>query len=324
MSQAIGSQAVSTHSEDHVAVIRIDNPPVNALSQAVRNGLLKCVKLAVADPGVQALIIICSGRTFIAGADITEFGKPPQPPLLPDVLTTLENCPKPIVAALHGTALGGGFETALACRYRIAAASARVGLPEVSLGLIPGAGGTQRLPRIAGLENALDMITSGRLVGAEEALSMGIIDQVSCKPDLEHAAMAFTRNLLLRGEKRQAIRQIEIQDSPDKQLILKTWATRVAKKARGQESPLAALESIRNAVQLPFAAGLEQEREIFLRLMASPQSKALRHIFSQKGPPPNCLAPGRPRAPISALLRSSVVAPWDAGSPCVLPIRIFQ
>jgi len=163
---------VSIASHGHIAIITIDSPPVNALSQSVRSGLVESVNTVDADPAIKAIVLICAGRTFIAGADISEFGKPPLEPFLPDVLQTLDNCSKPIIAALHGTALGGGLETALACRYRIALPGARVGLPEVNLGLIPGAGGTQRLPRIAGLESALDMITSGRHVGAKEALQM--------------------------------------------------------------------------------------------------------------------------------------------------------
>jgi len=270
---------VSIRFEDEIAVIRVDNPPVNALSHAVRKGIVECVGKAVTTDGVKVLLLVCGGRTFIAGADITEFGKPPQPPSLPEVVGILEDCPLPVVAALHGTALGGGFETALACRYRIALDSARVGLPEVSLGLIPGAGGTQRLPRLAGLKNALDMITSGRQVGAEEALGMGIIDRTSSNPDLLEAALDFCRELVAGGAARQPVSGVEMHDSPENEAILQEWRQRIAKKARGQESPLAAVESIGNAVRLPFTEGLEKEREIFQRLMASPQSKALRYIF---------------------------------------------
>lgn len=274
-----GAAPVSIHQEDEIAVIRVDNPPVNALSHAVRNGLVDCLTTAVENKDVRAVVLLCAGRTFIAGADITEFGKPPQPPSLPEVLAALEQCPKPTVAALHGTALGGGFETALACRYRIALDSARVGMPEVRLGLIPGAGGTQRLPRIAGLENALDMITSGRQVRAEEALGMGIVDRITENRDLQAAALEFCREILASGAPRPPISDAVIQNSAEARALLEAWQQRVAKKARGQESPLAALEAVSNAVRLPFAEGLEKEREIFLRLMASSQSKALRYIF---------------------------------------------
>ena len=270
---------VSITSQGHIAVITIDSPPVNALSQSVRSGLVECVNSVEADPAIQAIVLICTGRTFIAGADISEFGKPPLEPFLPDVLQTLDNCSKPLIAALHGTALGGGLETALACRYRIALPGARVGLPEVSLGLIPGAGGTQRLPRITGLDSALDMITSGRHVGAKEALQMGVIDEISDQQDLLKAALAFAERLLTKGDIRQGISAVQLEDSTENQEILTRWEASVSKRARGQTSPLVALESIKNALRLPFAEGLKKERELFLACMGSAQSKALRHIF---------------------------------------------
>jgi 3-hydroxyacyl-CoA dehydrogenase len=273
------NQVVSISKQGQIAVITIDNPPVNALSQRVRSGLLECVNDAVSDQNIGAIVLSCAGRTFIAGADISEFGKPPLQPFLPDVLETLDNCPKPIIAALHGTALGGGLETALACRYRIAVESARVGLPEVNLGLIPGAGGTQRLPRIAGLENALDMITSGRHVGAREALTMGVIDLVTDDKTLLETAINFAQLILANGESRPRISETSLEDSAKNRETLASWKTRVSKKVRGQLSPLAALESVANAIQLPFAEGLNKEREIFMDCLASQQSRALRHIF---------------------------------------------
>jgi len=273
------NQTVSITSRGQISIITIDNPPVNALSQPVREGLLACVDMAVSDPGTHAIILLCAGRTFIAGADISEFGKPPLAPFLPDVLESLDNCPKPIIAALHGTALGGGLETALACRYRIAQDGARIGLPEVTLGLIPGAGGTQRLPRIAGLENALDMITSGRHVAAGEAVRMGVIDQVTTHQNMLAAALEFTEHLLTENKPRPRISAIRLEDSVENREILDHWKTRVSKRARGQESPLMALESVHNAVRLSFAEGLKKERELFMACMDSAQSKALRHIF---------------------------------------------
>ncbi len=273
------NQVVSIAHQGPIAIISIDNPPVNALSQAVRSGLLECVSEAVSDQNTQAIVLLCAGRTFIAGADISEFGKPPLQPYLPDVLESLDSCPKPIIAALHGTALGGGLETALACRYRIAVDSARIGLPEVNLGLIPGAGGTQRLPRIAGLANALDMITSGRHVGAREALNMGVIDKLAGDKDLLSTAVEFAQQVLENGDNRPRISGMNLDDSPENQEVLASWKTRISKKARGQQSPLAAMESISNALKLPFAEGLKKEREIFMDCMASPQSRALRHIF---------------------------------------------
>jgi len=273
------TQVVSIAHQGNIAVITIDSPPVNALSQAVRSGLVACVNSADADPDIEAMVLICAGRTFIAGADISEFGKPPLEPYLPDVLQILDNCSKPIIAALHGTALGGGLETALACRYRIALKSARVGLPEVNLGLIPGAGGTQRLPRIAGLENALDMITSGRHVAAGEALQMGVIDEITEQGDLLEAALTFAGNVLAKDEIRQGISASRLDNSAENQEILARWKASVSRRARGQQSPLVALESVSNAVRLPFIEGLKKERELFLGCMSSAQSKALRHIF---------------------------------------------
>jgi len=273
------NKAVFLSNQNHIAVITIDNPPVNAISQAVRSGLLECINAAVSDQNIQAIVLICAGRTFIAGADISEFGKPPLPPGLPNVLETLDNCPKPIIAALHGTALGGGLETALACRYRIAADSTRIGLPEVNLGLIPGAGGTQRLPRIAGLANALDIITSGRHIDAEQAYEMGVIDVLTGDADLLARAVQFAQQLLENDDNRPQISATNMEDSPENREILASWHTRISKKARGQQSPLAAMESISNAVKLPFAQGLKKEREIFMACVASSQSKALRHIF---------------------------------------------
>jgi len=273
------NQAVSLNNQGPIAVITIDSPPVNALSQAVRSGLLECVETAAADSNTQAIVLICAGRTFIAGADITEFGKPPLQPYLPDVLEVLDSCSKPIIAAMHGTALGGGLETALACRYRIAVDSARIGLPEVNLGLIPGAGGTQRLPRIAGLDSALDMITSGRHVGATEALKMGVVDLLCSDKDLLSSAVEFAEQILASGASRPRISATILQDTPENREILEDWQARASKKARGQHSPLAAVASISNVLKLPFADGLKKEREIFMDCMASSQSRALRHIF---------------------------------------------
>ena len=273
------NQPVTLSQHGQIAVITIDSPPVNALSQAVRSGLVACVGQAVSDQGTNAIVLICAGSTFIAGADIKEFGKPPLEPYLPDVLETLDRCPKPIIAAMHGTALGGGLETALACRYRIAIKTTRIGLPEVNLGLIPGAGGTQRLPRIAGLENALDMITSGRHVGAGEAINMGVIDQLVDADNLLGSAIEYAGQVLANGSVRAPISAADLEDTEQNRITLSSWKSRVSKKARGQQSPLAAAESVGNALFLPFAEGLKEERKIFMECMASPQSAALRHSF---------------------------------------------
>lgn len=273
------NNCVSYSAEGTIAVISINNPPVNALSHAVREGVMDAIGQADSDKAIAAIVLICTGRTFIAGADITEFGKPPKAPSLVELVQVLSDCPKPVTAAIHGTALGGGLETALACRYRIALATARVGLPEVNLGLIPGAGGTQRLPRIAGLETALEMITSGRPVSAAQALHSGIVDEVVEGDKLLEAAMEFSKRLLASGKFRKPIAEMDLADSPENQQILESWTAKITRKARGQQSPLAAIDAIKAGVSGSFAEGQQKEREIFMTCMASPQSKALRHIF---------------------------------------------
>src|SRR6202035_2030976 len=172
------NEVVRLERHDVVAIVTVDSPPVNALSAAVRGGIKDCVKRAIADPEVKAIVLTCAGRTFIAGADITEFGKPPVPPSLHEVLAEIEASTKPVVAAIHGTALGGGLEVALACNYRVAVETAKCGLPEVKLGLLAGAGGTQRLPRLVGFEKALDMIVGGDPIGAGAALKIGLVDEI--------------------------------------------------------------------------------------------------------------------------------------------------
>src|SRR5215208_3511983 len=175
---------ISTRKHGDVLIVLSNNPPVNALGAAVRQGLVAAIEEAEGDAAVKAVVIACEGQTFFAGADITEFGKPPVMPWLPTVVDTIENCSKPVVAAIHGTALGGGLETALGCHYRVAVPSAKLGLPEVALGLLPGAGGTQRLPRIVGAAKALDMITSGSPIGGTEAASIGLVDRLATEGSL--------------------------------------------------------------------------------------------------------------------------------------------
>src|SRR5207249_3691822 len=189
------TQSVDSGTRGRVAVLTVDNPPVNALSQHVRKGLHDGIKRATADSGVQAVVMVCAGRTFIAGADITEFGKPPSEPSLHAVLDLIEGSPKPVVSAIHGTALGGGLEVTLACHYRVGVKDARFGLPEVKLGLLPGAGGTQRLPRVVGVEKGLQMMVSGDPIGADEALRAGLIDEI-VDGDLTTAGVAFAEKVL--------------------------------------------------------------------------------------------------------------------------------
>ena len=257
--------------------IVIDSPPVNALSQAVRQGIIECLKVAEADD-TEVVVLRCEGRTFIAGADITEFGKPPQAPALATVLEALESHPKPVVAVIHGTALGGGLELALCCDYRLAAATAKVGLPEVNLGLLPGAGGTQRLPRLTGLKMAIDMITSGRPLSAGDAQAAGIVDEVS-DDDLQQAALDFAGELLSRGAGKRLTRDIPFQLNDDDTALLSGARDTIAKPLKGQTAPQRILDCLSAAGTVPFEDGLKVERQAFEACMADPQSSALRHQF---------------------------------------------
>jgi 3-hydroxyacyl-CoA dehydrogenase len=267
--------SVDLRRDGDVAVVTIDNPPVNALKHEVRAGLAEALREAREDAAVKAVVIACAGRTFSAGADITEFGKPPQAPSLHEVIAAIEAMPKPVVAVLHGTALGGGFELALACHFRVAVSGARVGLPEVKLGLLPGAGGTQRLPRLVGPEKALRMIVSGDPIGASEALEYGAIDGI-VDGDPNAAAVAFARRVAAEGRPFKLVR-----DREDK-LIGEGFADaaeELTRRLRGREAPAACVEAVRNAIVLPFDEGLRREGELFRELVAGDQSKAQRHIF---------------------------------------------
>jgi 3-hydroxyacyl-CoA dehydrogenase len=270
------AEVVTFAKEGSVGVITVNNPPVNALSQAVRAGIKAGIAKGIAETDVSAMVIICDGRTFIAGADIREFGKPPMEPHLPDVCQFIEDCPKPVVAAIHGTALGGGLEIPLSCHFRIAVATAKVGLPEVKLGLLPGAGGTQRLPRVAGVQAALEMITSGTPVAAAKAKAMGILDEI-VDGDLKAAALAFARKAV--DEKLPLRRVSRLAAKLDTPTVFEDFAKANARKFRGFLAPYKCIESVKNAAELPFAEGMKKEREIFLELQASDQSKAQRHVF---------------------------------------------
>lgn len=273
------SEVVKLERHDEVGIVTVDSPPVNALSAAVRGGILECIKAAIADPAIKGIVLTCAGRTFIAGADITEFGRPPKPPGLNEVLAEMENSPKPIVAAIHGTALGGGLEVALACHYRVAVKEAKLGLPEVKLGLLPGAGGTQRLPRAVGPELAVKMIVGGDPIGATEALKNGLIEEIVEGPTL--GAELFVRKLV--AEKRP-LRRLRDDDSKlaaakaDRSIFTNAVAA-MTKKSRGLEAPFAAADAVGYAIDLPFDEGLKKEREGFLKLVASDQSKAQRYAF---------------------------------------------
>jgi 3-hydroxyacyl-CoA dehydrogenase len=266
---------VRIEKHDNLALILIDNPPVNATSQAVRQGLVAAIEAANADAGVEAIVIACEGRTFVAGADIREFGKPPLPPALPDVLAIVEASGKPVVAAVHGTALGGGFELALACHARVLHPSAVVGLPEVKLGLIPGAGGTQRLPRLVGMRAAVEIAASGRQVKADEAASLGIADAIAAG-DVREAALALARAAIGRPIRRLGDEPVAPFDAAEIDAATKA----IAQKARGQSSPLVAAEIVRLTAELPFAEGMARERAAFIACLKSDQSRAMRYVFS--------------------------------------------
>ncbi|BAT60367.1 fatty acid oxidation complex subunit alpha [Variibacter gotjawalensis] len=271
---------VSLRNEGDVAVITVDNPPVNALKHEVRAGLLDAFKKAGADANVKAIVLNCAGRTFIAGADITEFGKPPKEPGLSEVIATIENVQKPTVAAIHGTALGGGLETALGCHFRVAVATAKVGLPEIKLGILPGAGGTQRLPRLAGMEKAFPMIISGDPISAKDALAHGIVDEI-IDGDLLAGAIAFAKKKVAEGAKLVRVRDREekiadLKANPDK---FNDIIAANSKKNRGEEAPVVTTEVLRGAITKSFDEGLKGEREGFMKLVVGDQSKAKRHYF---------------------------------------------
>jgi 3-hydroxyacyl-CoA dehydrogenase len=267
--------SVDLRRDGDVVVVTADNPPVNALKHELRGGLTEALAQACDDDAVRAVVIACAGRTFFAGADITEFGKPPQAPSLHDVIAAIEAMPKPVVAALHGTALGGGFELALACHFRVAVPGARLGLPEVKLGLLPGAGGTQRLPRLVGPEKALQMIVTGEPIGAAEAREDGIIDEI-VDGDLTAAAIDFARRVVREGRPLRLVRDRE------EKLVGEGFADAaetLTRRLRGREAPAACVEAVRNAIVMPFDEGLRRESELFHKLVAGDQSKAQRHIF---------------------------------------------
>ncbi|WP_048649283.1 3-hydroxyacyl-CoA dehydrogenase NAD-binding domain-containing protein [Nitratireductor soli] len=271
------SETVTITHEDGIAVILLDNPPVNALGHALRAPLFAALEAARADDAVQGIVIACAGRTFIAGADIAEFGKPPQEPSLPDLIALLESIAKPTVAAIHGTALGGGLELALGCHYRVADKAAMIGLPEVNLGLIPGAGGTVRLPRLVGPEAALGIIVSGKPIGMDKALALGAVDRLA-EGDLTADAVAFARAKIAEGGPHRHIRERAEKLAVDLEAF-DTAVKEATKKSRGLTAPLKAAEAVRNAISMTFDAALERERELFLERRDSEESAAQRHLF---------------------------------------------
>ena len=274
------SNIVDLRRDGDVAVVTVDNPPVNALKHAVRAGLNDALSRARDDAATRAIVLVGAGRTFIAGADIAEFGRPPQAPNLPDVIALVDNSAKPVVAAMHGTPLGGGLELALACHFRIVAPGTRLGLPEIKLGLIPGAGGTQRLPRLVGMDKAMAMILAGDPIPAQEALANGMIDEI-VEGDLTAAAIAFSRRVLEESRPLRRVRDMEakiepLRGDPGKFAELAAAHT---KRSRGLQAPVAAIEALRWTLDVPFDEAVTRERAKFMELLAGEQSKAQRHVF---------------------------------------------
>ncbi|MFC3073758.1 3-hydroxyacyl-CoA dehydrogenase NAD-binding domain-containing protein [Shinella pollutisoli] len=261
--------------EGRIAVVTVDNPPVNALSKALRQALVEAVAALDADAAVEAVVLACAGRTFIAGADVNEFGRPPEPPHLPDVVAAIEAAQKPWVAAIHGSALGGGLEVALGCAWRVAVPSASLGLPEVKLGLVPGAGGTVRLPRLIGPAAAVDLVTGGNPVGAKKAQELGLVDAI-IDGDLSAGAVAFAEEIAGKP----APQPISARDVvPVEAGFWEAVEKSVAAKAKREAAPLRALASVRNACGTDFASAMAFERATFLDLRGSEQAAALRHVF---------------------------------------------
>ncbi len=266
---------VSYEIVDAIGVITINNPPVNALSHAVRAGIQDAIR-AAQDDASEAVLLVCDGRTFIAGADISEFGKPPKEPYLPDLFNEIEASAKLVVAAIHGTALGGGFELTLACHYRIALDTAKVGLPEIKLGLFPGAGGTQRVPRLAGVPAALDLMGSGSPIAVSQAADLGLVDEI-VSGELRDAALAYTKQLVTDDAPLRRASELDVEPVEDS--LFDDYHAQFSKRARGQVAPLKMLEAVQAATTMSFADGQAKERELFVELMQGEQSIALRHVF---------------------------------------------
>ena len=266
---------------ENVGVITLNSPPVNALSANVREGLDSGMKIAIENNDIEAIVIFCEGRTFIAGADISEFGKEPKGPSLFEVQDVMENSPKPIIAAIHGTALGGGLEVALTCHYRIAVKSAKCGLPEVNLGLLPGAGGTQRLPRLVGVEQALKMVTSGLHLPAEQCLKYGLIDRLVDDSELLNESVSFAKEIISEKRPLKKVRDIneKVEAAKGNDEIFKNFRKSIERRTRGFLAPEYNIQCIEAAVNKSFDEGIKVERDLFIKLISGNQSAAQRYFF---------------------------------------------
>src|SRR5258708_5946267 len=275
------NSVIDVSADGEVAVITLNSPPVNALSQAVREGLDQALRAAFADAKTKAVVIVCDGRTFVAGADIREFGKPRKPPGLKDFQQLFDGAPKPVVAAIHGTALGGGLELAMMCHYRVAVPSARCGLPEVNIGILPGGGGTQALPRVVGVEKALEMMTSGRHVSAKEAQASGILDETVAEGNLKQAAIDYAKKLIVGKKPIKRVRDLtdKIEAARKTPEVFANFRRANARKFRNMTAPENIIKCVEAAVSLPFDDGLKRESELSAELHSGPQAPAMRHSF---------------------------------------------
>ncbi len=270
------STPISLAIESGIAVITVDSPPVNAISAAIRRGLLAITRELADNKAVQAVVFLCAGRTFMAGADISEFGGVMAPPELRNVLTEFESLPQPIVMALHGTALGGGVEVALAGHYRIADKGAKLGFPEITLGVVPGAVGTQRLPRLIGAAKALGMFLDGRPVDAAQAKELGLVDEIA-EGDLRTAAIAYAKRLVAEGKGPRRVRDMKV--TPLSEAEIAAFRAQAAKQHKGVITPELDIAAVRASWELPFEQGLAVERAISDGSLGTPESKAMRHLF---------------------------------------------
>ena len=300
------SNACTWSIEDGVGIVTIDSPPVNALSARVRHGLHEAFRAFAADAAVKAVVLICAGRTFCAGADISELGKPMGGPGLLEVFDIIETGTKPVVAAIHGTALGGGYEFALICHYRIAVPSAKVGLPEVKLGLLPGGGGTQRLPRLVGIETALELLTSGEQVAAHRALELGMIDALAQEGRLREDAIAFAKLVVAehRPLKRVRDKDDKVRAARGHPEIFASFLSRHAQAFRGLRAPVNIVRAVEAAAELPsFDAGMKRERELFVELWQSTEAAARTYYFSAERETAKVadVPPNTPAMPVKAI-----------------------
>ena len=281
MTAEASTSVVELKQDGDVLLVSVNNPPVNALGAAVRQGLMAAMEQADASAAVKAVVIVGQGKAFIAGADIREFGKPPVQPFLPDVCNRIEACSKPVVAVIHGAALGGGLEIAMSAHYRLALPGAKLGLPEVSLGLVPGAGGTQRAPRLMGVKAATELMLSGQQIGAKAGLAAGLVDKLDDGADPVAAGLAYARELLAQGAPLRPVSATpgRLADKAAAQAELDALRADTAKKSRGLFSPLKIIDCVQAALDLPFAQGLKFERAQFLACIDSPQRAGLIHAF---------------------------------------------